>query len=176
VVTVSQTEVDNNVVLIGGGISVYGGSKAFTLDLRFSRVTDNYAEDNGGGLYVYEGARVDLDHVAFIYNHAGMSGGGIYAQETFGSSWSDVTVAENTAEIGDGGGLFLYSRNIRAKVLARPVGRRLREAVHRRWPRRRSPTQHEAPDRHRLGRGTTSHDPPSGRGRRSCHNCHRGSI
>ena len=101
-----QCTINDNSATIGGGIYVRGESAMPTI--ASSRISGNYAENDGGGFY-FDLSQGAINYCDIENNTAYNSGGGIYcinSQPLF----RGCTILENTADNGDdtgtGGGYF----------------------------------------------------------------------
>lgn len=97
---------DNRAGRHGGGIAELAPFASYVsrIEIRHSRIENNHAGENGGGVY---GVQVNLDHTLVEANQAGLEGGGIWAQ-IFRSRFS--TLAHNGAG-NVGGGLAVLAVN-----------------------------------------------------------------
>ena len=104
-VTLDDVLITSNLASAGGGACVYGdGGWSGGVALSSSAITDNEADEYGGGLAIYGSADVSVSDVDVSGNAAGISGGGVY----FSSGSLDLdtcTIDDNSAE-SDGGGLY----------------------------------------------------------------------
>ncbi|MDM4719037.1 right-handed parallel beta-helix repeat-containing protein [Micromonospora sp. WMMA1363] len=101
----------NSTALTGAaGIGIGPGSAA---TVTHSRITDNTAAEEGGGLFTI-GSRVTLRHVVVARNHANIHGGGLYLIDDSEILIDDSVIADNTAE-GDGGGFHNDSGTVTAR-------------------------------------------------------------
>lgn len=93
---------------VGGGIS-NGKSHTTLINLL---ITDNIAQDRGGGIDVDVSGEVTMTNVTITNNYAGQSGGGTFNLGTLtctgttysGNTSGDPAVADNCTEIGSGTG------------------------------------------------------------------------
>jgi hypothetical protein len=114
--TITNSDVTNNIAAFGGGIAIGGESRESTPSLVLTNVTvsGNSASGGenggfGGGIYAgsYAGANLTLTNVTISGNSADASGGGIATDDYYGSivTLSNVTVSGNSAG-EQGGGLY----------------------------------------------------------------------
>lgn len=105
---------DNAAVVLGGG--VLGGGNYPIISFVRTRIENNTAGSNGGGLYL-SGGWFLLSQVDLIGNVAQGYGGGLYqlANSSGGLLITNSTIVENRAPsaIGDGGGIFNYTSNLK---------------------------------------------------------------
>lgn len=104
--------VNNHVSVNGGGIYVYGSNRSTSIDLSGDfELSQNSAEDYGGGICVWMRAQLTVsDGATITKNHAKKGGGGVFLHGVVGdgaeSSMTllDGLLSENWTE-GDGGGI-----------------------------------------------------------------------
>jgi sugar lactone lactonase YvrE len=102
-VTITESEISANTAQYGGGIYNYANS---TLVLQVhTRLDDNVADLNGGGLLNY--GSVSLDFSSFSGNSAGGTGGGVYNGDNL--FFNQVSISGNSAGAA-GGGLYNSSK------------------------------------------------------------------
>ena len=97
--------ISNSALYNGGGISLGTGS---SVPISNSLVQGN-TSNNGAGMYV-DGSSPLLTNVTFDQNEAVDNGGGIYClgqAEGINPDYQDVTITNNTASYGHGGGILL---------------------------------------------------------------------
>lgn len=87
----------------GGGIFAYGGS----LDVVNSTVSHNSSNGDGGGV-ASSGASIGISNSTISHNTALESGGGlsVFALEMNPINLINATVSDNTAQSGQGGGIY----------------------------------------------------------------------
>ncbi len=117
-VTVSGNEATNN----GGGI-YYESSDAISLTMNNVTISNNTVDTTidscGGGMYIFSAETVELtiEGTSTISDNSGAAGGGIYvyAEDTItlniGDGTNAVTFADNNADIGGGGAIYVLLMN-----------------------------------------------------------------
>lgn len=96
------SEVRGNSAVRGGGIAVAlpaGGSQ--TVMISYSEVSENSAEDDGGGVWLDDGASATIIRFGGQGNSAGENGGGIYNAGDLELTYAELE--ENTADLFGGG-------------------------------------------------------------------------
>jgi len=88
---------------VGGGVHCYLSHDVL---IRRCRITDNYAEVQGGGIYC-DGSKIRIEHTLIAYNQANY-GAGMFIYNTPGIVCRNLTVCNNTAGTG-GGGIFMHT-------------------------------------------------------------------
>lgn len=107
-VTLTDTTIEDNTGLTGGGLT--GSSSGTVMTLDGCTVSTNYAIQYGGGIYTGGGATLAMTNSTVSGNTADEHGGGIYNGAI--ATLNFVTVAYNTTDAdgagvnGDGGGFF----------------------------------------------------------------------
>lgn len=98
-----------NLTIRNGNTSGDGGGiySAGPLEMRYVHVTGNSAQGSGGGIYA--GGTIFMNNVEVSNNTSGKDGGGIYLELPNAPvlELDQVTVAENAALSGIGGGLYI---------------------------------------------------------------------
>ncbi len=102
-VTITDTEINNNVVSEDGyhGGGVYSGEGAVTIS--GSTISGNTAEGDAGGLYNFSGD-LSISNTTISNNRAGFSGAGIF-NYSGDLAITNSTISDNTSLYGDGGGV-----------------------------------------------------------------------
>ena len=116
---ITRTTVSGNRAPVGGGIYQQGGpNTSGSLMISESLVANNVANQNGGGLALFEGATVTVENVT-IYGNVSRFGGGVYSIGS-DADFDSATIAENTARTS-GGGLFNEDSNDRPVALRNTI-------------------------------------------------------
>ena len=105
---VENADLSVNDLTIKEGFSVNGGGIYISegeLVLENVVVTENYARDHGGGVYVTGGALTVTGDSEISHNSAGDTAGGIYSNNSR-VSFTDTKVSDNETTSGGGGGLY----------------------------------------------------------------------
>ncbi|MCB0219299.1 MAG: hypothetical protein KDH09_06345, partial [Chrysiogenetes bacterium] len=99
---IGNDALDNAEYGYGGGIGGYG-----TIALTNSEVSDNYADDSGGGIYLSSstGGTVMLTGAMVLSNSSDSSGGGLYVNTTGTTMLSGTVINSNYAN-SNGGGIY----------------------------------------------------------------------
>lgn len=100
-----QTTLSDNTGGIGGGLAMNGDGFMASLSMTGCTISGNVADENGGGMVLFEVPTVQIDSTTIVDNDS-LDGGGI----TIGGSvvtLTDSSVQRNTASTA-GGGLLLY--------------------------------------------------------------------
>mmetsp|Transcript_35144 Transcript_35144/g.41445 ORF Transcript_35144/g.41445 Transcript_35144/m.41445 type:complete len:701 (-) Transcript_35144:293-2395(-) len=109
-VTIAANEATSN----GGGIYYSGGDDVFTLHLFDSFIHENNAQSgSGGGIYIDGTAILNSVRTEFLSNYAEENGGGLFIG---GDNTKSIDVLSsifqtNTASTGNGGGYFIYGNS-----------------------------------------------------------------
>ncbi len=90
----------------GGGIWVAG-----TLIMEGGSVSDNYAEDTGGGIYCKDSGTFTIKNVTVIGNTAHNDGGGMIVHLGNDASIENCRIMNNTSETEDGGAMRVEAKN-----------------------------------------------------------------
>ncbi|MGG6294155.1 DUF4347 domain-containing protein [Leptolyngbya sp. AN02str] len=109
IMTVTDSTIAGNTSIVGGGISVFSG----TLTLNRSTVSGNTAKSGGG---ISNAATTNITNSTISGNSA-ENGGGVYNRENTSSvvpktTLTNVTVANNTATTGVGGGISIVEGTV----------------------------------------------------------------
>jgi CSLREA domain-containing protein len=102
----NSSQVNGNYAAWGGGINVWGG----ILIMDDSIVSDNIAENDGGGILAQEGSTVVIQNESLIEENNSAWGGGISCWDS-SLTIDDSVIGNNTAENG-GGGLLIHDGGI----------------------------------------------------------------
>lgn len=100
-----QTTISGNTGGIGGGVAMNGDGLASSLAMTGCTVADNFADEAGGGLVLFQVPSVEIDTTSIVDN-VSLDGGGL----TVGGSsivLTNSTVLRNSAS--NGGGMLLYA-------------------------------------------------------------------
>ncbi len=111
---VENADLSVNDLTIKEGFSVNGGGIYISegeLVLENVVVTENYARDHGGGVYVTGGALTVTGDSEISHNSAGDTAGGIYSNNSR-VSFTDTKVSDNETTSGGGAGLYFTTDSI----------------------------------------------------------------
>jgi|GEM_PF-3407114 len=102
---ISDSEIIDNKAKRGGGVSIYGGTFTAT-DCKISGNTADNTPDSGGGVYLGENGKLELENVEISGNTASGQGGGIFVGDGIDFEMTDgTTISKNKA--ASGGGIFV---------------------------------------------------------------------
>lgn len=101
---IQEVTIRNGTAQFGGGIRVEG-----TLILFGSRVVDNVATGNGGGIYFGSDNYLEIDFSEIAANYAGGSGGGVYVETGSSGTLAFLSSSLRANQAVDfGGGLYFW--------------------------------------------------------------------
>lgn len=100
-----QTTISNNTGGIGGGLAMNGDGLNSSLSMTGCTLSDNFADESGGAMVLFEVPVVQIDSTSIIDN-VSLDGGGL----TVGGSVVTLTgsIVQRNAATSLGGGLLLY--------------------------------------------------------------------
>lgn len=102
---ISDSDIIDNKAKRGGGISVFGGTFTATNCKISGNKADN-TPDSGGGVYLGENGKLELENVEISGNTASGQGGGIFVGDGIDFEMTDgTTISKNKA--ASGGGIFV---------------------------------------------------------------------
>jgi len=106
-VIIDNSVITNNRASSGAGIYYASGYYYHTMSVINSEISNNVAEQNGGGIYTYDSFLLELDNTVVSNNSSALNGGGIYR-----TNFHDInTIITNSYvtgnESGNGGGIYL---------------------------------------------------------------------
>lgn len=102
---ISDSDIIDNKAKRGGGISVFGGTFTATNCKISGNKADN-TPDSGGGVYLGENGKLELENVEISGNTASGQGGGIFVGDGIDFEMTDgTTISKN--EAASGGGIFV---------------------------------------------------------------------
>lgn len=102
---ISDSNITDNKAKRGGGISVFGGTFTATNCKISGNKADN-TPDSGGGVYLGENGKLELENVEISGNTASGQGGGIFVGDGIDFEMTDgTTISKNKA--ASGGGIFV---------------------------------------------------------------------
>ena len=96
----------------GGGLYAYMAHKQGTVTLRNNTISNNTADSNGGGVYIYNAGRVTLTNSTISNNTADSNGGGVYINRVFAAATLTNNMISNNTAGSEGGGVCLCNASL----------------------------------------------------------------